>query len=87
MRNNTLKAEELKEMLESLSEYILGQYNRGFDYGKQTSIIYDEDKNRKAKIRITAHIMIKGIISYSSESSVSPIFCTSLLIRSSSKLT
>ena len=52
MRNNTLKAEELKEMLESLSEYILGQYNRGFDYGKQTSIIYDENKNRKAKISI-----------------------------------
>lgn len=52
MRNNTLKAEELKEMLESLSEYILGQYNRGFNYGKQTSIIYDENKNRKAKISI-----------------------------------
>lgn len=52
MRNDTLKAEELKEMLESLSEYILGQYNRGFDYGKQTSIIYDENKNRKAKISI-----------------------------------
>ena len=52
MRDNTLKAEELKEMLESLSEYILGQYNRGFDYGKQTSIIYDENKNRKAKISI-----------------------------------
>lgn len=52
MRNNTLKAEELKEMLESLSEYILGQYNRGFSYGKQTSIIYDENKNRKAKISI-----------------------------------
>lgn len=52
MRNNILKAEELKEMLESLSEYILGQYNRGFDYGKQTSIIYDENKNRKAKISI-----------------------------------
>ena len=52
MRNNTLKAEELKEMLESLSEYILGQYNRGFDCGKQTSIIYDENKNRKAKISI-----------------------------------
>ena len=50
MRNNTLKAEELKEMLESLSECILGQYNRGFDYGNQTSIIYDENKNRKAKI-------------------------------------
>ena len=49
MRDNTLKAEELKEMLESLSEYILGQYNRGFDYGTQTSIIYDENKNRKAK--------------------------------------
>ena len=52
MRNNTLKAEELKEMLESLSEYILGQYNRGFDYGKQTSIIYDENKIKKAKISI-----------------------------------
>ena len=52
MRDNTLKAEELKEMLESLSEYILGQYNRGFDYGKQTSIIYDENKNSKAKISI-----------------------------------
>ena len=52
MRNNTLKAEELKEMLESLSEYILGQYNRGFDYGKQTSIIYDESKIKKAKISI-----------------------------------
>lgn len=52
MRNNTLKAEELKDMLESLSEYILGQYNRGFDYGKQTSIIYDSNKNRKAKISI-----------------------------------
>ena len=52
MRDNTLKAEELKEMLESLSKYILGQYNRGFDYGKQTSIIYDENKNRKAKISI-----------------------------------
>ena len=52
MRNNTLKAEELKEMLESMSEYILGQYNRGFGYGKQTSIIYDENKNRKARISI-----------------------------------
>lgn len=52
MRNNTLKEEELKEMLESLSEYILGQYNRGFSYGNQTSIIYDKNKNRKAKISI-----------------------------------
>nr|DAI08088.1 MAG TPA: hypothetical protein [Caudoviricetes sp.] len=39
-------------MLESLSEYILGQYNRGFSYGSQTSIIYDKNKNRKAKISI-----------------------------------
>lgn len=44
--------EEIKCALNSLSEYIVGQYNCGFNYGKQVSIIYGKEKNRKAKISI-----------------------------------
>lgn len=52
MRNDKMTEEEIKCALNSLSEYIVGQYNCGFNYGKQVSIIYGKEKNRKAKISI-----------------------------------
>lgn len=52
MKREKLTEELIHDSLESLSEYIVSQFNHGFDFGKQVSIIYNKDKEKIATISV-----------------------------------